>query len=573
MTLARSPLVVHALLVFAFSLQVLPAPARAQGDPAARNPSVDSIFAAWDRSDSPGCALGVYRDGQIIYSRGYGMADLERSVPITPHTVFDLGSTSKQFAAASILLLAQQGKLTLDDDVRRHVPELPAYSRPITIRHLLHHTSGLRDYIGLLLLAGERIDNVTTPEDALTILARQKELNFEPGDEHLYSNSGYFLLSYIVEHASGQSLRDFARSQIFEPLGMTRTHYLGSYDDIVPDRAMAYEPRADGRLRTDISRWLQLGDGAVFSTVEELLLWDRNFYDPKVGGEAMIAELQTPGNLTSGRALTYALGLAVGEHRGQRTVSHGGAWGGYRAELLRFPEQRFSVATLCNLATTNPSTLARRVADVYLSDVLAPAWAAAAVPSSATATQSVAVPKSVLTELAGTYRNPSNRALRTIVLENGKLFLTGGGPRFELQPRNATDFVLIGPPVSVTLTFEPATQRAGEPRRLRWTVSDQEPLLFDRLELVAPTAAELVIYTGNFASDELQATYTLEVVDGTLTARHRGSPPMQLRPLTRDEFSAGPVTVRFTRDATGQISGFVLDQGRIRNLRFERSRG
>jgi CubicO group peptidase (beta-lactamase class C family) len=343
------------------------------------NPAVDAIFSAWSTDTSPGCALGVYGDGRMIYSRGYGMADLERRVPITPHTVFDIGSTSKQFAAASIVLLAQDGKLSLDDDVRRHIPELPQYERPITIRHLLHHTSGLRDYIGLLTMGGHSIDGVTTPQDALDAIVRQKQLNFAPGDEHLYSNSGYFLLSVIVERVARQSLREFARQRIFEPLQMRRTHYLGSYNDVVPDRALAYTPVAGG-MRHDMSRWLQLGDGAVFTTVEDLLLWDNNFHDPKVGGTALLDALHQRGRLSNGDSISYALGLGHGHYRGARTVSHGGSWGVYRAELLRFPEQRFSVATLCNLGTINPTPLAQRVADVFLADVLQPAVATAAPP-------------------------------------------------------------------------------------------------------------------------------------------------------------------------------------------------
>src|SRR5690606_14090452 len=268
--------------------------------------------------------------------------------------------------AASILLLAQEGKLSLDDDVRDHLPELPAYGTPITIRHLLNHTSGIRDYIGVLNMGGTRYDDVTTPQDALEAIVRQKQLNFEPGTEHLYSNSGYFLLSIIVERVAGKSLRDFARERIFAPLGMERTRYLGSYDDVVPDRAIGYEPRDDGTLRADMPRWLQFGDGAVFSTVEELLRWDSNYYAPTVGGPALLDSLHERGVLADGTRLEYALGLIHGKHGGQRTVSHGGSWGGYRAELLRFPDQRFSVAVLCNVATADPSSLALRVADVHL---------------------------------------------------------------------------------------------------------------------------------------------------------------------------------------------------------------
>jgi CubicO group peptidase (beta-lactamase class C family) len=546
---------------------VLPVAAQQQARQAQANPAVDAIFAAYDMPSSPGCALGVYRDGGIIYSRGYGMADLERRVPITPHTVFDIGSTSKQFAAASIVLLAQDGKLTLDDDVRRHIPELPVYERTITIRHLLHHTSGLRDYIGLLTMGGSSTDAVTTAEDALDAIVRQKQLNFAPGDEHLYSNSGYFLLSIIVERVAGESLRDFARTRIFEPLGMERTHYLGSYDDIVPDRALAYAPRPGGGLRTDMSRWLQLGDGAVFTTVEELLLWDSNFYDGTVGGTALIDALHQRGRLSSGDSLNYALGVGHGSYRGLRTVSHGGAWGGYRAELLRFPEQRFSVATLCNLGTLNPTMLSQRVADVFLADLLQPPVTAPAAPAAPVApAAAVTLPESVLRSFAGIWRAPATGALRVIALQDGKLYLTAGG-RFEMRPASETSFVLPDAPVAVTMTFH---SPAGAPQRMRWEQEGMPALEFERIEVVTPTPAQLEAYAGRFYGEELQATFTLRVVDGALTVYRRGAPPQQLRPLARDEFTAGSVTLRFQRDAAGHVVGYRLDMGRVRDLLFER---
>jgi CubicO group peptidase (beta-lactamase class C family) len=537
------------------------------------NPAVDAIFAEWDSETSPGCALGVYRNGRIIYARGYGMADLERRVPITPHSVFDLGSTSKQFAAASIVLLAQEGLLSLDDDVRRHIPELPEYDRPITIRHLLHHTSGLRDYIGLLTMGGHAIDGVTTAGHALDAIVRQRQLNFAPGDEHLYSNSGYFLLSVIVERVAGESLRDFARKRIFEPLGMSRTHYLGSYNDVVPDRALAYSPIAGGGVRTDMSRWLQLGDGAVFTNVEELLHWDNNFYDPKAGGTALLEALHQRGRLTSGDSINYALGLGHSRYRGLRTVSHGGAWGGYRAELMRFPEQRFSVATLCNLGTINPSTLAQRVADVLLADVLqSPVATAAPAPAAAPTTTADAahaaaatVPESTLRALAGTYRSPTNNAMRDVVFEDGTLYLDLGR-RFELRPISATEFTVVDAPAAVTMTF----RTMDGTQRMRWTQAGQTPLDFEKSVVASLTPAQLEEYAGRYYSDEIRNTYTLRVVDGVLTVFRPGETPQRLRPGKGGEFVAGAVTLHFQRDAARAITGYRLDMGRIRGLLFER---
>jgi CubicO group peptidase (beta-lactamase class C family) len=523
---------------------------------------VDAVFAEYDKPDSPGCALGVYRDGAVIHSRGYGMADLERGVPITPRTVFDIGSTSKQFSAAAIVLLAQDGTLTLEDDVRTWVPELPEYGARITIRHLLLHTSGLRDYIGLLTLAGHRIDDVTDAEDALRIIARQKALNFAPGAEHLYSNSGYFLLSAIVERAAGKTLQAFARERIFAPLGMTKTHYLGSYDDIVPDRALAYAPRPGGGLRQDISRWLQVGDGAVFTTVEELLRWDNNFYAPKVGGQALLDALQATGRLNDGKPLTYALGLGVGTYRGQRTVSHGGSWGGYRAELLRFPDQRFSVATLCNLGTINPTQLARRVAEVYLEDVLAPAEAAAATASQPS------VDADAVSAYTGLYRHPVTRARLNVTLLNAQFTVLGDG-RFELRPRTANVFGADG--TRTTWTFEPGD--AGGPTRLTRKQEGLDPEVFEKIAPLKLTAEALAPYAGRYYSEELDATFTLAVEEGVLTLRRRGAGPQRLAPIVSDEFMAGSATVRFERDANDEVSGYVMDLGRVRNLRFARSGG
>jgi CubicO group peptidase (beta-lactamase class C family) len=533
----------------------------------APDPRVDAIFAEWDRSDSPGCALGVYRDGSIVYARGYGMADLERGVPITPATIFDIGSTSKQFAAVSIVLLAQDGLLSLDDDVRHHVPELPEYERPITIRHMLQHTSGLRDYIGLLTLGGARIDDVTTADDALAAIVRQRRLNFAPGDEYLYSNSGFFLLSVIVERVAGRSLRDFARERIFEPLGMERTHYLGSYDDIVPNRALAYAPRGDG-LRTDMSRWLQLGDGAVFTSVEELLHWDRNFHEPRVGGESMLAELQATGRLAGGQPITYGLGLNIDQYRGLRTVSHGGAWGGYRAELLRFPDQRFSVATLCNIASANPPQLARRVAGVYLEDILAPA--SAAIAAAAGTPAAFEIDPATLREMAGTYRDTLTRMLRPVTFVDDRLHVHLG-ERYPLLPVGPAEFIAEGTPAVVRLAF--ADEDAAGVRRARLTVGTQQPAVLERVALITASGDELAAYAGQFYSDELQATYSFSVKDGVLVVRTRGADPQPLRPTTRDEFLAGGLVFRFSRAAGGVVDGFRLDAGRLRHLDFRRTDG
>jgi CubicO group peptidase (beta-lactamase class C family) len=349
---------------------VLPGLASGQSISTNDQRQVDAVFAAFT-STTPGCALGIYRDGRIALARGYGLANLEHQIPISAQTVFDIGSTSKQFTAASILLLAQEGKLSVDDPIRKWIPELPPYGDAITIRQLLHHTSGIRDYLTLMNMRGISFDGITTDRDALDIIVRQKQTNFAPGSEYLYSNSGYFLLGEIVKRASGKPLPVFAQERIFTPLEMRNTHFHADHTMVVPLRATGYVSSRPG-YAIAMSGFEQTGDGAVMTTVEDLIKWDRNFYDPKVGGAALLRDLQTRGVLASGDSLGYARGLTVGRYRGLRSVRHGGSWAGYRAELLRFPDEKTSVAVLCNLGNTNPSRLAEQVADVVLAGRLAP---------------------------------------------------------------------------------------------------------------------------------------------------------------------------------------------------------
>ena len=335
--------------------------------------AVDEVFSDLTKPGSPGCALAVYRDGKIIYAKGYGLANIEENVAITPQSVFDIGSTSKQFTAASILLLEKQGKLSIKDDVRKFIPELPNYGQKITILQLLNHTSGLRDYLTLFELAGINIDSVTTDGDALALITRQKALNFAPGTDWLYSNSGFFLLSVIVQRASGKTLREFASDNIFAPLEMTHTQYRDDHAALIANRAMAYDEQENkAGYKLDVSYFEQTGDGAVHTSVEDLQKWDENFYSPGVGGKEFLAEIQERGKLNNGRVLEYAKGLFVQDYRGLHTVSHGGSWGGYRAELLRFPDQHFSAACLCNIGDAGPSRRARQVADIYLGSLMKP---------------------------------------------------------------------------------------------------------------------------------------------------------------------------------------------------------
>ena len=335
---------------------------------AAQNDAIDAVFATWNKPDSPGCALAVYQNGRITYEKGYGMADLENDVPITPASVFYVGSLSKQFTAMAAALAIQQGKLSADDPIRKYLPELPSYADQITVRNLVHHTSGLRDYNTLFSIAGRRGDEAYDNPTVLRITARQKALNFEPGTEYLYSNTGYTLLAIIVERATKTPFAEYADQQIFKPLGMTVSHFHTDSGRLVKKRANAYAS-GQGGLRLDTPSNERAGAGGVFTSVRDLLHWDENFYTARVGGKALIEQVQTPGRLKNGDALTYAWGLGIGSYRGVKIVDHGGSLGGYRAHLIRFPEHHTSIAALCNLAIA-PSGLVRQVADVVLKDKL-----------------------------------------------------------------------------------------------------------------------------------------------------------------------------------------------------------
>ena len=333
---------------------------------------VDKIFAAYDNTRSPGCSLGVIQDGEFVLKRGYGMGNLEFGAPLSPESVFRIGSTSKQFTAASIVLLAEEGKLSLDDDVRQYIHELPEFDPPVTIRQLVHHTSGYRDYLTLMDLAGKRDADYYTDEDLLEMLSRQRQLNFMPSSRYTYSNTGYWLLSQLVKRTSGLSLREFAAEKIFEPLGMENTHFHDDHTEIVPDRAYGYAPTEDGSYVISMTTLPMIGDGGVFTTVEDLFHWDQNFYGPAIGGPEFLEQMLTRGVLNDGEVLDYAFGLGHGTYRGLKTVSHGGSFVGFRAEMVRFPDERFTVICLCNRGDANPTRLSYAVADVYLEEQLEP---------------------------------------------------------------------------------------------------------------------------------------------------------------------------------------------------------
>ena len=333
---------------------------------------IDQLFAEWNRSDSPGAAVAVTRDGEVIYQHGYGMANLEYDIPITPTTIFDIASVSKQFAAFAIVTLSHQRKLSIGDDIRTHLPDLPDFGNTITIRHLLHHTSGLRDWVQSLSIAGDLMDDVISFKHILKMVRHQKALNFEPGAEYLYSNTGYNLLAEIVERVTGDSFREWTDTHIFMPLGMTHSHFHDDYEMILKNRAYSYQAVENGGFKQAINNTMALGSSSLYSTVEDLAKWILNLETARIGGQTVIAEMHQRGVLNNGKEINYAFGLNIDEYRGVKTVGHSGSWRGFRSHLIHFPDQKFGVVILCNLDTFNPLRLVEKVTDIYLTDALAP---------------------------------------------------------------------------------------------------------------------------------------------------------------------------------------------------------
>jgi CubicO group peptidase (beta-lactamase class C family) len=525
-----------------------------------RAAAVDRLFAKVDKPDTPGCALAVIREGRIVYERGYGLADLDHDVRITPATPFHVASVSKQFTAAAILLLAQDGKLSLDDDVRKHLPELPDFGVPITLRHLVHHTSGLRDQWDLLGLAGWRYSlDLITDDDVLEVVTRQKELNFRPGEEYLYCNTGYTLLGQVVKRVSGQSLREFTSARIFGPLGMKSTHFRDDHAEIIKGQAYAYAP-AKASFRLSITNFDTVGATSLFTTVEDLVRWDRNFDDPRVGGPSFVRQMLQKGRLNDGRELDYAFGLSVREYRGLPIVEHAGGDAGYRSHLMRFPDQRFAVACLCNAASlVGPSQVARRIADLYLKTELRPQPESSAGAS----TTGVTLPPERLVEKAGTYWNPKTDQIHRLGFDDGKLFVVNQEERIPLLPLSEGRFSIVD--FGVDLQFEPAE---GEPARLLVTAG-APPEPFERLPAFVPPA-EGGEHAGRYRSDEIDPVYRLAVRDSKLVLLRSKREPETLEPVRKDLFVAPLGTVQFRRDARGGISEMLVSTGRVRRLRFKK---
>ena len=581
---------IKTLLIF-LEFTVVTITIHSQSLPDSTNKKIDNLFKKWDNNNSPGCALGVVKDGQLIYKRGYGMANLDYNIPITPKSVFSIASISKQFTAMSILLLSKQGKLTLDDEIQKYLPEVPRYQSPITIRHLIHHTSGIRNFIELAELAGMRHEDVRmTDDDVLGLIARQKELNFKPGEEYVYSNSGYFLLGLIVKRVSGKSLRKFAEENIFKPLGMNNTYFHDDRNLVVKNRATGYLPSGNGGSALAIDNDESVGAKGLYTSVEDLFLWDQNFYNNKLGGGPdLISEQLSTGKLNNGEKVNYAFGLQVGKYKGFKTIGHGGGFSGFQAYMYRFPEQNFSVICLCNARyiEIDPEELANQVADNFLTDQFKKV--PDAVKETVAATPNIiSIPEKELASLAGLYFDHITETTVRYYLKDRKLMIFNS----VLTPTSQNRFKIVGggPPGLEIVFVQPI---AGGPMQVKHVIGGKTQT-WEAVQSVTPTTAQLAEFSGKYLSDELPgATYTLSIKDGKLLLQVRNGITVfsdrglalafrqwsgreapkdnLLTPVFTDALvTTNGVLMRFMRNQQNAVSGFTLSTGTVRRLRFNK---
>jgi CubicO group peptidase (beta-lactamase class C family) len=507
---------------------------------------VDALFSAWTDATA-GCAVGVSENGRVLLERAYGMADLEHRVANRTDTIFEAGSVSKQFTAAAVLLLAEDGKLSLDEPVRKYIPELPEHAAAITIRQMLHHTSGLRDWGNVAWIGGwPRGSRVYTHDHVLDILARQEALNFAPGTRWSYSNSGYNLAAILVSRVAGEPFAEFTRKRILEPLGMARTSWRDDFTRVVRDRAVAYAKAGD-HYASDMPFENIHGNGGLLTTVGDLLRWNENFTTRKVGGPDFAQVMQATGRLASGEETGYALGLGIARYQGLEEFSHSGSTGSYRSFLARFSEPHVSVAVLCNAGDSTPRQTLHAVADLYLRDRLRPDPPPKAVTLSG--------PE--LDAIAGLYRDMDRGYVVRIGRDGDQLRLADGTPLVTLSPTRVMDGD------GSFMHFD----RAGG------ALLDEgggRPDIFERVPAVKPALAELEALAGTYSSDEAETTFIARVRDGALELTQRPATVYQLGPLYVDAFDSDLGTIIFRRDDQGVVTGLSVVQDRVWDLRFRR---
>ena len=510
---------------------------------------IDSIFKKWNNSSSPGVAVAVIKNGEIIFKKGYGMANLEYGIPIEPTTKFHIASESKQFTNFCITLLAQQGMLSLDDDIRKHLPYVPDFGEKISIRNLIHHTSGLRDQWQLLAISGTRLDDVITQDHIIKLVETQKDLNFEPSERHLYCNTGYTLLAEIVEKVSGKSLREFAELEIFQPLSMKGTHFHDDYKEIVSNRAYSYIPKDSISFEKSILSYSTVGATSLFTTVEDEAKWLNNLNTGEIGGMEVVNQMHERGVLKSGDTLEYAFGLEIDSYKGWKRIGHGGSDAGFRSYVVRFPEESLGIIVFGNVSDIGASEKALKIADLLLPEK---------------EEQNKEYDLSSIKEKVGRYY--SDQGLLCELIDSTHLYLKFQWGAEQLTPISDSTFSILKGDGRLKLN-------TANPEYLEY-YSYEEKQLLKRYIPIDTTTLDKKEYEGVFKNDELETEYTISFNDNNLILQHKKYNDVNLKAITINQFSSPNWWMRnliFDRNKEGDIVGFEINNDRVLHLYFKKS--
>lgn len=537
------------------------APAALFAQSAALTKKLDEVFAPWNRTDAPGGVVGIVQDGKLIYAKGFGMASLELRAPMGVDSAVDIGSVSKQFAAMCILLLEEEGKLSLDDEIQKHLPEIPRYAKPITIRHLLLHTSGLRDYLTLLALTGWGFEDDITEKAAMDMIARQSGVNFEAGASWNYCNSGYFLVSQIIRRVSGLTIGRYARRAIFEPLGMTNTRFGEDRTEVIPGRVRSYrqDPFSVWRLQESLVQIA--GDGGVVTTIGDFAKWDANFRQNRLGkgDQALIKRMETT-TAPMGPGMRYALGLMIDSFRGVNRIQHGGDWLGFNAQYSRYPEKGVSVFSFGNDGTQLGKSLNDKAAAIVMNLPEPPAPTGATVVNLTPAQQAKFVGSWQL-------KGPAQMAL-TVSVTDGKLsFQAAGQPALPMQARSESKLFLETPPIELEFTKADANGLWIEGKGFQ-TLPNGAKVEFTltRGESFKPSAELLAALAGVYYAPDLKTNYEFEVRSGRLMIFFNEAwTPVTVE--SEKQLSLGGITMAVERSADGKVAAVVLSAGRANGIR------
>lgn len=553
-------------------------PAAAQEAESERD-RVDRLVADYSGPEAPGVLVAVVRGGEPVFQRAYGMANLTHGVPFTTETRTNIGSTSKQFTAFAIALLADRGALSLDDDVRRHVPELPDLGETVTLRHLLTHTSGYREFLNALAIGGWRLDQADhiDRDEILRVVQRQPALQNSPGGEWNYNNTGYALLAIVVERVTGSEFPDWMRANVFEPLGMTSTVVRANRWQIVPNSAQGYAPAGDGRFRETSDIPAAMGAGGIYTTVGDLARWVGNLRTGELGGRALMDRMTTRYVLTTGDTTDYALGLMVGRTRGLSVIQHGGADTAHRSHFLYYPDIDAGLIVLSNHAGF-AGNIPGRIAEVFFGEHMEPRATPAGegpVADAPAATEADVFDPALFDPtsfdiFAGRYELAIQPGFILTFRRDGDRLLTQatGQPAFEIVPTSDSTFTIVGVPASLTFHRDEDGKVTG------LTLHQNGNHAARRLDDPPGAGPDLAAYVGRYYSPEFESFYTVSIEDDHLVMRHRRTGQVTLNHTRDDTFAGGfPLSeVAFTRDAAGQVVGFRASNVRARGIEFERVR-